>query len=804
METLLQDIRYGARRLARSPGFTTVAILTLALGIGANTAIFSVVHGVLLRSLPFQDPDRLVMLYTGYPEDEIKYPLSAPDFMSYHDDARSFTNVAAVVPTDQTLLGSDEPIRVAVGLVTEDFFEVMGVQPILGRGLHREENRPDANTSMILTHAFWRQQFGGDPSVIGRDLSLNGITRTVVGVLPPEFDLPDDRQIYYPLAYGSSFNSTTAEARRSEYLQVIARLRPGVSIEQARAEVHGISDRLQQEFPQTNSANINLSLVPLTDHMLGDVRTPLLLLLGAVGLVLIIACVNVANLLLARATARETELAVRTALGAGRKRLIRQLLTESVLLGLAGGAAGLLLAVWGTDALTAASPQGIPRLDEIGVDGTVVAFATVVALGTGLLFGLIPAIQITRADLGSTLREGARGSGSGRAANRARRTLVVSEMALAVTLLVGAGLLIRSFAALTSVDPGFRTERLVTFELSPPASSYPSDRIAPFYVDVLDRMSRLPGVEAVAAATEMPLMGTGSIFGFDIENQPPPPPGFVQDAAVTSATAGYFETVGIPLRRGRLFTDQDRPGAPEVLVINEAFARRYFPDEDAVGRRLSFDGDSWAEVVGVVGDAPQYDLAREVRPAIFGTHAQFTTRAMTIIARTTGDPLSLTGAIRAEMSAIDPTLPIERFTTGEQLVADAVAQPRFYMLLLTIFAAVALTLAAVGIFGVMSYLVAQRTREIGLRIALGADPGSVLRLVVSGALALAVLGVGLGIVAALIGSRLMAGLLFGIGAVDPLTYIGAAGVLLGVAGIASYLPARAATRVDPNVALRYE
>lgn len=805
METLMQDVRYAARRLIRSPGFTLVAVLTLALGIGANSAIFSVVYGVLLRPLPFAQPDELVLLYTAYPDDETRYPLSAPDFMSIHDEARSFSGVAAVDAGTQTLTGVEEPVQIYVGGVSDRFFDVMGVSPVLGRTFVPEENRPGAGETVVLGNGFWRERFGSDPGVIGRTMTLNGVQREIVGVLPPGFDFPGNRELYYPLAYNTSYSSTTDEGRRSEFLGVVARLAPGSSMEQVEAEVSAISSRLQQEFPQTNSANINLSMQPLREYLMGDVRLPLLILLGAVGLVLLIACVNVANLLLARAAARQTELAVRTALGAGKGRLVRQLLTESILLGMAGGFAGLLLALLGTEALLAARPDGIPRLDEVGIDGTIVAFTMLIALGTGLLFGLAPAVHAGRSELASSIRAGSRGGAGGQGANRVRRGLVVAEMALAVVLLIGAGLLIRSFQSLTAVDPGFRTERLATFGISLPSSGYPDGAsIRNFYPRLLEQIGSMPGVQSVAAGSDIPLGGTSSIFGFDIENREPPAPGFVQDAAATSVTPDYFSTLGIPLLRGRMLTSQDGAEAPEVLVVNEAFVRRYFPNEDPIGRRISLGGDEWMEIVGVVGDAPQDGVAEEVRPTIFGSLEQFTRRWLTVVARTSGDPMALPGMVRREVASLDPNLPVQRFRTGEELVSASVAQPRFYMMLLAIFAGVALVLAAVGVFGVMSFLVTQRTREIGVRMALGADAASVLRLVVGGALGLAVLGVVIGVAAGLAGSRLLSGLLFEVDPVDPATFLAAAGVLLATAAAAGFIPARAATRVDPSTALRNE
>ncbi len=540
-----------------------------------------------------------------------------------------------------------------------------------------------------------------------------------MGVLPPEVGFPGAREVYYPMVYDDRFNSTTAQGRRGEFLTVVGRLAPGVQAPAAAAELRALTERLRIEFPETFSANISLAALPLREHLLGSARRPLMILLGAVGLVLLIACVNVANLLLARAAAREGEIAVRTALGAGRGRLVRQLLTESVILGALGGAAGLALAVLGTQALVAARPDGIPRLDEVRVSEIVVAVTFAIAVGTGILFGLLPAAQATRTELAGAIRGSGRGGTAGSSANRLRRTLIVAEIALALMLLVGAALLLRSFQQLSAVDPG-------------------------------------------------------------------------------------FPTLGVPLRSGRLTDARDSDGAPEVVVVNDAFVRRYFPGEDPVGRRISLGGEEWMEIVGVVGDLPQGSPADGTRPAMYVPLAQFTTRTFDVMARTSGDPMALAGAFRREVSALDPGLPVQRITTGDQLVSSAVAQPRFYTRLLTLFALVALTLAAVGIYGVMSFLVTQRTREIGVRVALGAAPVQVRRLIVRGTLSLALLGVGIGLVGALLGSRLLAGLLFGVGSLDPVAFIGAACLLLSVAAAAGYLPARAATRVDPATALRNE
>lgn len=804
MDRLLQDLRYALRQLRRNPAFSVLAVLTLALGIGANTAIFSVVNGVLLRPLPYPESERLVMLYTGYPDDETRYPLSAPDFMSYHDEARTFSGVVAAASGRQALTGRAEPAWVQVGRVSADFFEVMGTVPVLGRTFRPEENQPGTDGVVVLTHAWWQARLGADPEVLGQVLTLDGIPREIVGVLPPEFDFPSARELYTPLSYGDTFNSNTAQGRRSEYLVAVARMAPGVGPGEAAAEVAAINQRLQAEFPVTNSENITISLVPLRDHLLGDVRGPVLVLLGAVGLVLLIACVNVANLLLARASARRQELAVRSALGAGRGRVVRQLLTESVVLGVLGGAAGLLLAAWGVPLLAATAPDGIPRLASIRIDGAVVAFAVAISLGTGVLFGLVPSFQISRWRPSAVLRDGGPGAAGGRSGNRARRALVVTEMALAVMLLVGSGLLIRSFLALTSVDPGFHTDGVVAFSVSLPPSSYQDgSSIRQFFPTLLNRIRTLPGVEEASAGSEVPLGGVGSIFGFSIENREPPAPGFVMDAATVSVAPAYFAALGIPLRAGRLLDERDRFEAPEALVVNEAFVARYFPEEDPLGQRLSFGAeDEWWEIVGVVGDVPQFGLDDNVRPAVYASHAQFTTRSLFVVVRSPGDPLALTGALRAELRALDPSLPILRFVTGEQLVAESVATTRFYTTLLAIFAAVALTLAAVGIFGVISYIVTQRTREFGIRLAVGARPGDVLRMIIGQGAGMAVFGIVVGLLAAAVVTRVLAGMLYGVGTLDPIAFGSVALVLLGVAILATWLPARRAIKTDPVIALR--
>jgi putative ABC transport system permease protein len=809
MDTLLQDLRYALRALRRNPGFTLVAVVTLALGIGANSAIFSVVNAVLLRSLPFAEPERLVQLgTTRQGEAPTAGTVSPPDFMSLREESRAFTDLVAFTSGSATLTGLDEPRRLDAAFVSAGFFELLGAAAVLGRTIDPEENLAGNTDVVVLGYGFWRQTFGGDPSVIGRTLTLNGINRTVIGVAPLGFGYPEQRALWAPLAYDESFSAETAVNRRAQYLQVLGRLRPGVSLEQARTEVSALSARLEQEFAETNT-QVVLTMVPLRQVLLGEVRRPLLILLGAVGLVLLIACANVANLLLARATARQSELAVRTALGAARGRLVRQVLSESVLLGLLGGGLGLLLAYGGTALLIALQPEGIPRIEEVGVDGTVAAFTLGVSLLTGLLFGLLPALRAARSSPMGSLRQGGRDGLPGRQGQRTRSFLVVAEMALAVMLLVGAGLLLRSFARLQQVDPGFRPEQTLAVELSLPWQRYPeaAQQVA-FYQTLLERLDALPGVSSVGAVLFLPMVNRHFTISFDVRGREPARPGEAETLEVRIATPDYFRTMGIPLQRGRPFTEGDHAEAPQVVLINETTARRFFRGEDPIGQYiqlgLGLDEGRFAggEVIGIVGDVRQLGPGEDFVPEIYLPHAQVPAGTMSVVLRTTDDPRALVGAIRGEIRTLDPNLSVEGVRSLEQVVSHAVAQPRFYMLLLSLFAIVALTLAAIGIFGVMAYLVAQRTREIGVRIALGASPTAVQQMVVGRALRLALGGIALGGLGALGLTRVMEGLLYGVSTTDPVSFLAVAFLLTGVALLAGYLPARRASRVDPMIALR--
>ena len=799
-ESLSQDLRFALRTLRKNPVFSATAIITLGLGIGANSAIFSVVDGVLLRSLPFAEPDRLVRISTAYPNGR-SYALSPPDFTSLRDDSRALAGAAAFAATTVTVLDSGEPHEVEAARVTEGYFGLLGVSPQAGRTFRVEEHRSGGGRAVVLGHEFWRRELGGDRAAIGRMLRLDGETYNVAGVLPTGFAYPPGAEVYLPIEHDETFDGTTARGRREEWLRMVGRMAPGASMAGLEAELRTLGSRLQREFPETNE-NLSFAAVGLHESVVGPVREPLLILLGAVGLVLLIACANVAHLLLARSGSRESELAVRTALGAGRGRVLRQLLTENVTLGLAGGALGLLLAYWGTRALVAARPESIPRLDEIGIDAGVVAFTLGMSLATGVVFGIIAALQRRSERPAALLRSGGRDTSGGRRGGAMRSGLIVAETALSVMLLIGAGLLGRSFLELTAVDPGFDQERAIAVRVSLPATVYEDAASRrSFFSRLRERLRSIPGVTAVGGASALPLAGGGDVLAFSIEGRERSPDQ-VWEIRSLSVTPGYFEAMGIPLRRGRLLTEQDRVEAPSVIVINQAAADRWFEGEDPVGRRLLI-GEPW-EIVGVVDDVKQYGLARGTNPEIYVPHEQWSVEALHMVVRTSGDPLSLGGPIRSEIHALDPELPADRLTTLASIVDESVAQPRFYAILLAIFAVAALLLAGVGLFGVVSYSVSRRTRDIGLRIALGARPEQVLKLVVGRALLLVAGGLGIGALGALVLTRVLRSQLFGVSAGDPLTYGAVAAALAAVALVASYLPARSATRVDPMIALRGE
>ncbi|MDQ6885910.1 MAG: ABC transporter permease [Gemmatimonadota bacterium] len=815
MDTLLQDLRYAIRKLLRTPGFTIVAVATLALAIGATTAIFSVVNGVLLKPLPFREPDRLVRVMSLH--EGKAGPLSPLDFIDLRDQSRSFAGVAAFDDGTVNLTGTSlQPVRLNRATVGASFFALLGIQPQLGRAFTEGEDSQSAARVAILSDELWRGRFGSDRRVLGQTLTLNGNSYTVVGVAPPHFSFPQRAEIWTPLVFGK--DDIDPENRGAHYIAALARLTPMATVESASRDLKAIADRLTEQFPRTNTS-FSATAISLQERMVGNVRPALLAMMGAVVFVLLIACANVANLLLVRAASRETEIAVRTALGAGRGRLIRQLITESVLLSVTGAAMGAALASWAVDLVVAFGPAGLPRLQEVKVDGTVLAFTALVALVTGVLFGLIPAIHGSRPDVGQMLKENARGSSGRRGSGRVRNSLVVAEMALAVVLLVGAGLMIRSFVGLLHVDPGFRSEHVVTFNISLPDNKYPYDRQRHAFVDdVVGRLKRLPGTQDAAVVFGRPLAEINFRTVFDIAGRPKQPPGHGTPTEVRVASPDFFRAMGIRLVRGRSFDEQDRGGGPQVVMVNQEFVRRYFPSEDPLGKRITL---GWSqdtaeasatvksvtlggEIIGVIADVKQFGLAADLYPMTYLPFSQATIGTLSVVVRSTADPALVESSARAVVKAVDADLPIFGLQKMTDVVSESLAQPRFYTLLLGAFAGIALLLAALGIYGVISYAVSQRTRELGIRIALGATRQRVVRLVVGQGLALTILGVILGAGAAIWLTRLIASLLFGVSASDPLTFVAVSVVLLGVAVLASWLPARRAARVDPVIAMRAE
>ena len=796
---LRQDVVYALRSLARRPGFAAVAIATLGLGIGANSAIFSVVRGVLLESLPFRAASELMLVETHY-SNNTSFPLSRPDFASVLEENRVFSSVAALAPARLTITAPGEPLEVDATWVSKGLFELLGIAPVAGRTFVAEEHAPGAGNVAVLTAGFAERYFGSARNALQQTLTLRGQPFTVVGVMQPGTEAPEQTQLYIPLPYDSTVSATAVAGRRAESLTVIGRMRAGVTPGAVESDVRRIGTLLEARFPNTNG-NLTFTSVPLIENMVGDVREPLLILLGAVALVLLVACANVANLLLARASVREGELAVRAALGAGRARLIRQLLTESVVLAGAGALVGLIVAWVGTRALINAQPADIPRLSRIGVDGVVIAFTAGIALLTGLLFGTLPALQATSARLLQSLREGGRGAVSGLRGQRIRGALVVSELALAVVLLVGAGLLIRSFLELTRVDLGFQTDNAITFRLSlqTPAYNEPDARRR-FFNELSERIRAIPGVTHAGGATALPMSG-GELFGpFNVDGREVPA-GVLPEIRVVNVTPEYVAALGAPLLKGRMLNAYDDADAPLVVLFNRAAIARWFPDGDPVGERIDMGG-TLREVVGLVGDVVQTAPNIPIEPEMYVPYAQRTGRTLRFVVRGQGDMSAIASRIRSEVRAMDAQLPLTDIDPLARVFNDAVARPRFYTTLLTLFAAVALTLAVVGIFGVMSYVVTQRAREISIRMALGANRSTVIGMVVGSAMKIAAAGLAIGVAGALWLGRLLENQLFGITPRDPATLVAVLVLLGGSAATASFLPARRAAALDPGSALR--
>jgi putative ABC transport system permease protein len=813
MGTLWKDVQYAARVLLKSKGFTAVAVIAVALGVGANTAIFSVVNAVLLRPLNYKDPAQLVLINHNYPKIDLKASVSAPGYAYYRDHAQSFSDVAAATGWSVNLTGEGEPERLQGMAATPNLFALLGAEAAEGRTFTAEEGQVGNNKVVVLGHAFWRRRFGG-VAAVGKSLMLNGEPYTVVGVMPPSVEFgrewsgqaPD---LWSPLA----FTPQQLDPNTSltfENLSALARLKPGVGRAQAQAELDSIAAELRRQYmPGADASNWGLLLTPFDEFVVGKIRTPLLFLLGAVAFVLLISCANVANLMLARAAVRQKEIAVRTALGASRWRVVRQLLTESVLLSLAGGAVGLLLAMWGVDLLLKLNENKIPRAAEVRLDSRVLLFTLGVSVLTGLVFGLAPAFQTSGANLHDTLKEGGR-SGQLGVRRGLRNVLVVIEMACAVVLLVCAGLLIRSFVELQRVNPGFQPAGVLAMQVSLPTSKYKEGtQRGAFDRQLLEEVRGLAGVKSAATITTLPMSGWNQSGSFRIEGRQVAPNESAPHGDRWMASEDYFQTMGIPLIKGRYFDARDTADAPGVAVVSEALARKYWPDEDPVGKRITFEGGPqqprWREVVGVVGHVRNEGLEGESRGQYYVPYEQRPNNAdLFLVVRADGDPAALAPSVRGRIASVDKDLPVYKVTTMERLVSDSLAQRRFSMFLFGVFAALAMALAVVGLYGVMSYAVAQRTHEIGLRMALGAQGRDVLRMVVGQGMALVAVGLGLGLLVAFLLTRLMASLLYGVSAADPLTYAGIALLLSAVALIASYIPARRATKVDPMVALRYE
>lgn len=819
MSALSQDLRYGFRVMRKSPGFVIIAVLALALGTGTNTAIFSLVNALLLRPISYENPDRLAMVW----EKSVKrgfgqIPTSLSNFTDLRTGNETFEDLGAFTDSSFNLTGAAEPEKVMGVRVTASLLSLLGRQPLKGRLFLEGEDQPQASHVLILSHHLWQRGFGSNANLVGQTVALNGESYTVVGVMPPDFKFPPT---FSATVASSAYTTPNADLwvplmieavpppRDVRALYMIGRLKPGVTATAAQAEMNVIASRLQKEYPAAD-ADMEVDVIPLQQQVTGDVRPALLVLFGAVGCVLLIACANVANLLLAKASGRQKEVAVRIALGATRFRIIRQLLTESMLLSIAGGLLGSIIGILAVRQLIAFAPSSLPMPDQVGIDGRVLLFTLFLAVFTSFIFGLAPALQASKSDLNETLKEGGRGNSGSAKQNRVRSLLVIVEVALALVLLIGAGLMIKSFVRLQNVNPGFNPENLITLELQLPQNKYGEKaQQAAFQQQLVQRLAEVPGVQSAGAVNNLPFSGTELNNGVTIEGRPPVananerPRAFFRDIS-----PNYFQAMGIPLRQGRSFADSDNKDAPAVVIINEAAARRFYPNEDPLGKRFkrgrAESQNPWVMVVGIVGGVSHTTLGLPSQPEVYLPFQQNPDATITLVARTKSDPRALAAAVRREVSAVDKDLPVSNIKFMDEIVAGSVSQPRVYALLLGIFAALALVLAAIGIYGVISYSVTQRTHEIGIRMALGAPAKNVLALIIKQGMALALVGIFLGLLVSLALTRVLASQLYGVSSTDPATFTAISLLLMLVAIIACYIPALRATKVDPMIAVRCE
>ena len=796
MGALIQDIRQTFRMLRNNPGFAAIAVLTLALGMGANTAIFSIVKAVVLRPLPFAEPAQLYNLWTnlgGFGRESV----SLPDYRDWRDQNTAFAQLAAFRNGAANLAGGTEPERVRYIGTTSNLFSVLNLRPAVGRLLVEDDDRPSAPKVAVLGHSFWQRKFGGRQDAIGQSVTLNTTSYTIVGVAPPEMELFNSAGVIVSL--GLSEKQLASLGRRSDFLRVVGRARPGVTQAQIQAQMRHIAARLDQQYPQTNKG-VGIDVSSLHIDLVGTMRPILLSLWASVGFMLLIVCVNMANLMLARGAVREKEMAIRAALGARSSRLLRQLLTEGLVLASVGAAVGLLLAYWGIDAALALAPKDTPLVARIHIDLTVLSFAAALALATGVLFSLIPALQGSRINLNSTLKEGGRIGSMSRHAMR--RILVVSEVALSLVLLVGAGLMIRTLHHLQKTAPGLNSDHVLTFSVSLPPGRYDDAHQAAFIDRLLTDLRTKPGVRSTGVTSDLYIADDPPYLTFNLQGAPPLKPGESIDAQIRSITPSYLETMGVTLLRGRNFTDADSPDSRKVAVINQALIDRYFAGQDLVGRSVSIDGENWSEIVGVIGNVKQRGADQDVYPEINFPQAQAPRSAFTVALRTSVDPASLTSTARSVVTALDPTLPVFGMQTMDEVMTESRAGRSFQASVLIAFAVLALLLAAVGIYGVMAQTVSQRTAEFGVRMALGAHPSQVLTLVLGSGMRLAVVGLLFGVAGALALTRFLRSFLFGVSAYDPITLIAVSMLLAAIAALACYVPARRAMKIDPMVALR--